>query len=1484
MSEPPEDSGQHPQPSLAGGGEDHDKQHSESDDSRGLPAYHFDPLTQSRPASPAEHGRPDDTANANSTSDFPITTRRPSTIPGLDILAGAAAIVSNPNESESEPETTPTKTFTKTPNKGKQPMTPGVEPGSVASVWSGLYRTPGERDAVLVGVHETPGPITKTLSRANTPALPDGEGPFGKQRSSSLPPQLLPSRRESLRYYTSAAPADEAQPGNHTRSSGLAAGRLLAFLNPGMVAGAQAGGATSAASNVDHGKGGNNTAVPGPSRLSNGAADTAAGSNDTAMAKPSGTTSQAVNDRPVTPTRPTTPLAPTPSPLTPLTVSTVIISPKGIPDANAFAAKDPNGTHPRRSQTYQSFKADDKFLENNIHPIDEALIAPPIHNTYVIKTVSTIKCDECNTKLSNGGGELYQCKTCSAQICRDCVNERLQQEADHKAFGIKVRQDKAFAVGGYWMAVEPEPKRKVGSEGDKFEWQGGRKHLPFKRCYLDRRQFVGEDQGPFETDCVVPDREGDLYRIGVRIVRDTPKKRGGGGDSAPVGPGKGKSIVGKGRKASEEVKPGYDDVVDVDAARQRKRKANLKAKAKAKGKGKEPQGTEDEPIDLDEWDEESAQAQVQSAVLGGRPALDKLRRMQDAARLGRTMPPQPRGEVPTTPPAPRRGVTSTHVPQPMAYAGQQQEGVSGIAPQYSPGLYTGFGNANADKGRQRQDELDRQYLARQAQQQQQWRQGYGRPFDHPQQSEDQGSTLHGHPNPGGFRNRALQGQFAGGQGFPQQQQQQRHAPPATPHGGYLPHVGYPTPGAGLTQPSFMQLNPLYHPNPIMPVEDTANHYLTPPPKTRHHVQGNEVITQGPAPGWIPYIPLPSIFPDPAIHPGVYLGEARDIPFGCGNTFIEQDPFIDGTPLSLELPQPYFDNALAGLAEIQHHNNMIGIAIRRSKRRQQREEAGLDPGAPMTEAERREEEAEVARAEAEVDAQRFERGLHNRWYAYQRAQRSRRLDGTSSAQMNDIAAAELQGQQAALQAQLRQQPQTVNISRPGGFWDQVAKYRQRSGGSRPQANSAQAGVSSHQANNPQAGMSSRSVNDSQAGMSGHPINSPQIGISSEPLNHPQSGMSSQPVNDPRAGVRVRPGNPSSYIDSTGTQADTRGQPVNSLQAQIRGQEIYGSRYNTLPPAVTPTGRGRPTQEPVTINLIDSDEDEDTDTYVPRNVVRRARKRPRTSSATKTPAQPTRRINFASAQTQQLFNSNPTSNSTPAKQPPVSTDSQRSRPSREPRNVVRRARGRTQNPAPTSAPAQPVPQYATVFPHTTVWPRVYRGPMPSHPFTEPRNIVRRARAQFEAPGMRYQGALRYITGEVDAVDSTVGLPTRFVFVGVDYPFWASPTVGQPKLLPPVHFGPHASRIEMADTELSTRNRDTVIFNGFDSPVPPSSSPVREEARRLNVLVAAAAGVGDDDDETESEGVGERIEDVEMAVGSEDAVAPVKASRLRSGKEFQ
>ena len=124
---------------------------------------------------------------------------------------------------------------------------------------------------------------------------------------------------------------------------------------------------------------------------------------------------------------------------------------------------DPDGVAARRLTKYQSFHADDKFLQTHLYPIDEKHFGPRFHTKFFVKTIGTIMCDHCRQK--NAGGEMYKCDTCTNQICSACVEERLQREED-----------------------ERNNPPTDGEEPYKWEWNGKDRHEGFKLCYVERKE------------------------------------------------------------------------------------------------------------------------------------------------------------------------------------------------------------------------------------------------------------------------------------------------------------------------------------------------------------------------------------------------------------------------------------------------------------------------------------------------------------------------------------------------------------------------------------------------------------------------------------------------------------------------------------------------------------------------------------------------------------------------------------------------------------------------------------------------------------------------------------------------------------------------------------------------------------------------------------------------------------------------------------
>lgn len=169
-----------------------------------------------------------------------------------------------------------------------------------------------------------------------------------------------------------------------------------------------------------------------------------------------------------------------------------------------------NLAHVRRLQRYASFTAPQSLLDTHLPPIDPAHFQPRIHNSYLIKTISTIKCDQCGYKYNAGNSisssastppqtgsgsarnvaslvrETYQCKTCVSQICRGCVEERLEHE---------IREQHAWQFKGAEAAktvarsdAEEKEDGEWAEEPYRWEWGGSGKHEGFKLAFLDRKQ------------------------------------------------------------------------------------------------------------------------------------------------------------------------------------------------------------------------------------------------------------------------------------------------------------------------------------------------------------------------------------------------------------------------------------------------------------------------------------------------------------------------------------------------------------------------------------------------------------------------------------------------------------------------------------------------------------------------------------------------------------------------------------------------------------------------------------------------------------------------------------------------------------------------------------------------------------------------------------------------------------------------------------
>lgn len=161
-------------------------------------------------------------------------------------------------------------------------------------------------------------------------------------------------------------------------------------------------------------------------------------------------------------------------------------------------AKDPTGVYSRRLDKYRTFDTSGEHLTQHLHPINESLFGEQPHNDIIIKTVCTIKCDICRERC-RPRSEVYQCKTCVFQICRECVEDRLQKE-------------------------------KSGKPQDKFTWRAkstgdGDRHEAFKAAYLHRKEKQsGKGDVVFEYDDEI---RGEVYE--VRMWHDGKATGAGGG-------------------------------------------------------------------------------------------------------------------------------------------------------------------------------------------------------------------------------------------------------------------------------------------------------------------------------------------------------------------------------------------------------------------------------------------------------------------------------------------------------------------------------------------------------------------------------------------------------------------------------------------------------------------------------------------------------------------------------------------------------------------------------------------------------------------------------------------------------------------------------------------------------------------------------------------------------------------------------------------
>ena len=616
---------------------------------------------------------------------------------------------------------TSTNIDTETPAKGKPPAEPVEAPGTAASNISGVYRTPYKAHEPILGVHDSPGVLSQAVSRANTPVLTTAPRvvaqPAQGQVSSILgrvigPPSVASSESLGARLLThlnpgmvpSATPTHTLNSGfvgsgcgsnNTTSSSALPSVTNLPSAATHTPQAASSGLMTlaEAAAQVERAN------VEAPSRQQSGTDQGPDTSNSPALSSDAVALLKALTtNRPDTPNpRSVSPHRPTPSPITPPVTRPEHVNPP-LPGADALR-NDPTGFRGRTVEQYESFSTADDHLQTHMHLINEDAIAPKIHDTYIIKTVATIKCDVCSTKNSKDG-EVYQCEACTAQICRQCVEEKLEEERSLKSFVGKVKDAKYDAVGGTGFSREPDDDDTAGvdldedeheasdAEGEKtrpthmgsdFEWQGRRQHLPFKLCYLDRKNLTGIDKGPHGCVVNVPNHECTMVKVAARLINDTKK--------GPFGkdPDGKKPVSEEQRKALLKMATANTTTQAFQAfgAKMKKDKADLtareveklerkKAKRREYERGK-TKGTKQQPIDVDfDLDERDANEQVQDEIFGkdgGRGA--RLKAIQEAARTGVPMPPRPQ------PPPPRPfqnvGGTDYDVPRPQPMPEMREE-------------------------------------------------------------------------------------------------------------------------------------------------------------------------------------------------------------------------------------------------------------------------------------------------------------------------------------------------------------------------------------------------------------------------------------------------------------------------------------------------------------------------------------------------------------------------------------------------------------------------------------------------------------------------------------------------------------------------------------------------------------------------------------------------------------------------------------------
>lgn len=144
----------------------------------------------------------------------------------------------------------------------------------------------------------------------------------------------------------------------------------------------------------------------------------------------------------------------------------------------------------RRLAIYQNVGARDEFVDQRLQASpqtpDHFTRRTTLHTTFLIKTVSTIQCDECKAK--GKGEEIYKCTHCVKQICRSCVESLLKRE---RLVEEKSQEQKSQAT----TDDEEEP------DTFKWNWQGLYRHEGFKQCYMAREE--ANVKGDFHIDIPV---------------------------------------------------------------------------------------------------------------------------------------------------------------------------------------------------------------------------------------------------------------------------------------------------------------------------------------------------------------------------------------------------------------------------------------------------------------------------------------------------------------------------------------------------------------------------------------------------------------------------------------------------------------------------------------------------------------------------------------------------------------------------------------------------------------------------------------------------------------------------------------------------------------------------------------------------------------------------------------------------------------------